>query len=382
MLAEFFYVCSGFMGLVTFFTMLLHFKTNKMLNVYLALLLLFISIKFILLGLENDFTILKALNKNLRYKYLFIFFVPCTHLYLSNLIKDKKCFTRNDRKHFVIPVLIILNFSFVDLKFYHKNILFTLIFTIVLFYFFQTFKLIKSQIWNKKSEFRLVNSQKKIIEEWSVFIFILSALISLRLISTLYIHCINPTSTNDNPFQMFSVLFFDVALIKIIISPELLYGYKTRNKKTKNLDNLSNKLNDLWTQKPTVPITNSQDKLLHEKINSSISSYCLAVEKLFFSTKILRDPKITLSEISKTLDIPKSHLTFIFKYYSKVNYSEFKKIVRVYDSFHLIETGFLKTNTLESLCTTVGFTSYNPFYITFKEVSGITPQMYSKDYMD
>jgi AraC-like DNA-binding protein len=181
---------------------------------------------------------------------------------------------------------------------------------------------------------------------------------------------------------MFSVLFFDVALIKIIISPELLYGYKTRNKKTKNLDNLSNKLNDLWTQKPTVPITNSQDILLHEKINSSISSYCLAVEKLFFSTKILRDPKITLSEISKTLDIPKSHLTFIFKYYSKVNYSEFKKIVRVYDSFHLIETGFLKTNTLESLCTTVGFTSYNPFYITFKEVSGITPQMYSKDYMD
>jgi AraC-like DNA-binding protein len=44
----------------------------------------------------------------------------------------------------------------------------------------------------------------------------------------------------------------------------------------------------------------------------------------------------------------------------------------------LIESDFLKINTLDALAMKVGFSSYNPFFTSFKEVTGSTPQAYSK----
>ena len=82
--------------------------------------------------------------------------------------------------------------------------------------------------------------------------------------------------------------------------------------------------------------------------------------------------------MSAKLEIPKSHLNFIFKYHSKVSFTEFKKIIRVYDSIELIDAHYLKANTLDSLASKVGFSSYNPFFTSFKEVTGITPQAYNK----
>lgn len=381
MITDYLCVCSGFMGIVIFFTLLIRFKNNRMVNVYLLVLVLFISIKFIVVGIQNNFILLHYTYQNLRDKYVFIIFIPCAYLYLKNLKKNEKYFNTYDLRHFVLPMIIIIYLTPLDNTIHDKTLLFTLILILIVFYSYQIFRLLKDKIWNIKSDFRLVNKQNKKIEEWSILIFILSTLISIRLLTTLHIQYTNTKPLNDNPFQIFNVLFFDIALIKIIISPELLYGIQSKNYHPKHVENLNHKLNYLWSEKNTKIIANGQDQILNQKIRDNILSYCVAIEKLFFTTKILRDSKITLNEISKKLEIPKSHLAFIFKYHCKVNYNEFKNIVRVYDSFELIENGFLKTNTLESLCTKVGFTSYNPFYRTFKEISGITPQIYSKNYM-
>ena len=45
----------------------------------------------------------------------------------------------------------------------------------------------------------------------------------------------------------------------------------------------------------------------------------------------------------------------------------------------LIENNFLKLNTLDSLAIKVGFSSYNPFFTSFKDVTGTTPQAYNKE---
>ena len=82
--------------------------------------------------------------------------------------------------------------------------------------------------------------------------------------------------------------------------------------------------------------------------------------------------------MANRLKIPKSHLTFVFKYLSRVSFTEFKKIVRIHDALQLIEKGYLQSNTIESLASKVGFSSYSPFYTTFKEVTGISPQIYIK----
>ncbi len=51
---------------------------------------------------------------------------------------------------------------------------------------------------------------------------------------------------------------------------------------------------------------------------------------------------------------------------------------RIEDSIHLMEAGYLKTNTLESLAYKTGFSSYNPFFSAFKKVTSFSPQDYIK----
>lgn len=49
------------------------------------------------------------------------------------------------------------------------------------------------------------------------------------------------------------------------------------------------------------------------------------------------------------------------------------------DAKQLIDGGFLKTNTLESLATEVGFASYNPFFTAFKKRYKMSPNEYNND---
>ena len=51
---------------------------------------------------------------------------------------------------------------------------------------------------------------------------------------------------------------------------------------------------------------------------------------------------------------------------------------RIQDAIALMEDGFLKVKTLESLAYTTGFASYNPFYSAFKKVTTYAPQDYLK----
>lgn len=83
-----------------------------------------------------------------------------------------------------------------------------------------------------------------------------------------------------------------------------------------------------------------------------------------------------MDEFAILLKIPKSHLKFIFKYHSKISFSDFKKIARVQDALVLIDQNFLTTNTFKALSKKVGFTSYNPFFTSFKDVVGKSPQEY------
>jgi AraC-like DNA-binding protein len=87
-----------------------------------------------------------------------------------------------------------------------------------------------------------------------------------------------------------------------------------------------------------------------------------------------RQTGLSISDLALKLKIPKSHLSFVFKYHSEISFSDFKKVVRIQDSLDLIEQGYLKTNTFDSLSKNVGFSTYNTFFIAFKEVTNKAPQ--------
>jgi AraC-like DNA-binding protein len=97
------------------------------------------------------------------------------------------------------------------------------------------------------------------------------------------------------------------------------------------------------------------------------------IDAFSFHTDAYRNTSFSLTDLSNQLRIPKSHLTFLFKYHSKISFSEYKKIIRIQDGLQLIKTGYLTSNTYDSLAKEIGFKSYNTFFVSFKDVAGISP---------
>ena len=95
-----------------------------------------------------------------------------------------------------------------------------------------------------------------------------------------------------------------------------------------------------------------------------------------FLNKNYKNPDFSLIDLSNFLSVPKSHLAFLFKHHCTLSFTNYKKAVRINEAIKLIEEGYLKSNTIESLAKDIGFSSYSPFYTSFKMNTGLTPQEY------
>ncbi len=386
MLFDLLYILTSLLGFLIITLIAIWYKSNRMINIYLLVIFLLLSIKFLIHGLI-DLKIFTFINHdNISYFPFFSIGIPSLYLYFKNLVNDTKTFNKNELKHFIFPVLLgfytLLLDQFYILSFYSSFILYSIFIIFHSFYIFLSFQFLKKNIWQRKAELFNADQQNNLLIKWTTFLFIFSCLISLRLFVSLSLGVMNHRYTYGQNYQWISAILLDLIYIKILSSPQILYGYNALYKKIKKHRDSNFILRDLWIITPTEPITNSQDLILQEKIEAYITTYLQNIETLVLRYEILRNPLVSLTDIANKLEIPKSHITFVFKYHSKVSFTEFKKIIRIYDALHLIEENYLKSNTLESLATKVGFSSYNPFFITFKEITGTTPQLYNKEHMN
>ena len=384
MLFDLLYILTSLLGFLIITLIAIWYKSNRMINIYLLVIFLLLSIKFLIHGLI-DLKIFTFINHdNISYFPFFSIGIPSLYLYFKNLVNDTKTFNKNELKHFIFPVLLGFCTLFLDqfyiLSFYSSFILYSIFIIFHSFYIFLSFQFLKKNIWQRKAELFNADQQNNLLIKWTTFLFIFSCLISLRLFVSLSLGVMNHRYTYGQNYQWISAILLDFIYIKILSSPQILYGYNALYKKIKKHRDSNFILRDLWIITPTEPITNSQDLILQEKIETYITTYLQNIETLVLRYEILRNPLVSLTDIANKLEIPKSHITFVFKYHSKVSFTEFKKIIRIYDALHLIEENYLKSNTLESLATKVGFSSYNPFFITFKDITGTTPQIYYKEH--
>ena len=386
MLFDLLYILTSLLGFLIITLIAIWYKSNRIINIYLLVVFLLLSIKFLIHGLI-DLKIFTFINHdNISYFPFFSIGIPSLYLYFKNLVNDTKTFNKKELKHFIFPVLLGFCTLFLDqfyiLSFYSSFILYSIFIIFHSFYIFLSFQLLKKNIWQRKAELFDADQQNNLLIKWTTFLFIFSCLISLRLLVSLSLGVMNHRYTYGQNYQWISAILLDFIYIKILSSPQILYGYNALYKKIKKHRDSNFILRDLWIITPTEPITNSQDLILQEKIEAYITTYLQNIETLVLRYEILRNPLVSLTDIANKLEIPKSHITFVFKYHSKVSFTEFKKIIRIYDALHLIEENYLKSNTLESLATKVGFSSYNPFFITFKDITGTTPQIYYKEHMN
>ena len=378
MLSHIIVLFTGLLGFVVLIITLSQYRTNKIFNIYFAIIVLLVSIRHTLIGvknLTNDILITETYRKA---DILFIVTAPLVYLYFKNLVKSQRKFVKSDLLHFVLPILFILEVkcNLIENTIGIKRDFGILIFFIALIitYNLLTFLKLKNNVWNKKGSLEIMVNQNLLIKKWSIYVYICVNFIVLRLFFSLFIEYKSNSILSGQYVVWAGSLIWAIIFIKIITSRDILYGYTFLNNEKANSGNTI-KISQ-WTSSKSPKITNIQDLQLNLKINAIVNQYIIDIDSTLEKNRYFRDPNFSFNDFALKLNIPKSHLSFIFKYHSKLTFSDFKKISRINDAVQLIELDYLKTNTFDSLSKTVGFSSYNPFFTSFKDVVGKAPQEY------
>lgn len=367
------FILNGTIGMICAILILFSIRSNPNLNIYLAAMVIGASFRFILRGyleLTEQFEIIGDFSRSAA--YLFGFALP--YLYFKHLVFPKQRFDYKNLFHFILPTILILEHKFhliehlieVELR----SVIIFLSTVQAIYYFTVTFLLLRKHVWKKTGQIEMKTKQALVLKRWTFVLFITFTLMGVRLIFTL-LFMQNNGFISDNYFIWINALAWFVVFMMILTSPSILNGYINQF----NFESVTNtNFTSYWRLKPVSPFNNGQDFQLSKKINGQLEEYFLQIDQFVKQEHFFRQSGLSVSDLALKLKIPKSHLSFIFKYHSEISFSDFKKIVRIQDSLALIEKGYLKSNTFDSLSKHVGFITYNTFYIAFKEVTSKAPQ--------
>ena len=308
--------------------------------------------------------------------------MPCFFLYFRDIVHEK-AFEPGNMVHFMAPVLLVC--IYLAKQFFHSDIGVIIrksfLISSILFYglyAYSGFKLLFKHVWRRKSEINTIQKQNELIRNWTIILYIcFIAIFSIRVTTGFLIH---KDYLYDTRHLWITALIWVGIFIKILLTPEILYGYNFLNK---TIDTVTEKLalHTVWKIDGTVtPITSEKDRKIGDKLSPSVIAYIHGIEDLSFHKHAFRNPDLGLEDIAAAINIPLSHVHHIFKFHCHESFTDYKKIVRIHDATKLLENGYLKEKTIESLSETVGFSSYVTFYLAFKSITGMSTQEYAKKF--
>jgi AraC-like DNA-binding protein len=136
--------------------------------------------------------------------------------------------------------------------------------------------------------------------------------------------------------------------------------------------------NSVWNYNIEKKSILTKDINIYLSIHGNLKEYTGKIDKLALNDYVFRDKNYSTYELSKALGLPKYYIVYIFKYHCNLGFNEYKRRARIYDAIEHIQKGYLNNNTLNSLADLVGFSSYNPFLLNFKQITGISPFDFNK----
>lgn len=354
------------------------YRNNIYVNTYLSLYFFLGSLRFLMFALN-----LVIINEPNIADYAFTTLAwPLLFLYFKSLSYNKQVINiKSDLKHLVLPIILFILVCFKS--YLREDVVITLtklgvpIVTIyTLGYCLWSYSLLNNNLWKKKSTFKPLQKKDIPIRKWSKFLFFLFTLILLRfLVNPIINQELKFFSTNNN-FLAFGALMWIVVYVKLLTSPEFLFGYEVFQDKINKYKIDFIVFDNQWNKTITDEITNKKDLVLKETINSKYIEYIETIEHISQNNKLFFKQGIKATDLANKMKIPKSHVVFIFKYYSKINFTEFKRNIRIKKAIQLMQDGYLTSNIMESLSEEIGFSTYSSFFKNFKETTGISPLEY------
>ena len=372
-----FSITVGFVGLLVTSITIFSQKSNRYVNIYLALILFIVSMRSIHGGFSENYN-LSFLDIDFNYlKPLYIIVMPFSYLYFESLFKDKIYFKKKVYLHFLLPILLVIfnacqnKFKLLEPTLFYL-ILYSLIISVIVFYIIKKSFLFFEFFKNKNS---ILEKHFNQFNKWIFFIFIIFIIGSIRLVFSLYFDLEKGQKGFVNISNVFKNCVLLLLLVKLLTSPEILFGCLKLKEKLSSVDKDLRFNDEMWILKEVVT-SNLQDAKLSQMLNTKIVSYLNEIEKFIINETPFRTPKYSVYNLAKNLSIPSSHLTYIFKYHCKMSFTEYKNHYKIEDAIKLMNEGFLDSKTFEGLAEKVGYVSYNPFFTSFKKQTSYSPKAY------
>ncbi len=373
---------AGILGLTVSIILTKNYKSNKIINIYFILFLLILSLRQLTIGIHYLYFENYSQDSSFEQSTFLVLALPLIYLYFKNLSMGIESFNGIEfLKIYIFPVLLFAaiwyqrdfmlpyDYTQYDLILYSVQIVFSMV------YLFLCFKTLSKKNW-LTSENSTKKSQNNLPKKWTKLLFFSITLMAIKHLFLFILKIFRNTEPALFTYHSVTSIILVIICFKILYNPEIFYGYSHLNSKVNKNRQFNLKFDTIWHLSNIITPKNKQDKALQNKIEANILKYIEQIEKIVLENDLLAKSDITISDIANKLNIPKSHLIYLFKYHSKVSFIEFKKTVRVYYAVRLIHDNFLKSNTLDCLRKRVGFSSYDPFYRSFKEVIGNGPLEY------
>jgi hypothetical protein len=236
---------------VVAFVLLISFKSNKNVNIFLLILVSFGALKSFYTGFIQDKSEAYLNNSFYWMGILSFFVIPCGYLYLKTIVTVERKISSKDLIHSIYPIgwalMVFLQAIYVfvpeDTWFQVRKVN---IVAYVLFYAIITSLLTKDFYKNRHQDaektlhFNQVNS-------WAFFFFIFFILISVRAL--IHFNFDIAFGLSEIAFSSIKLVLWLLILIKVLATPEILFGYQKLKKSLADdpelkLDNRIIKLND------------------------------------------------------------------------------------------------------------------------------------------
>ena len=372
---QYLYLTGGILGSVCVLKLYNLKKNVEIINNYFLALIVLLTLRQFNCLMEYNINEEFFINEYPTSIFNFTLFIVL-YLLVNSLVKPKK---KNKYTYSIYIIALALLYLTVNviliLTKNHINIyklLIDFIYSAGICYI--NFKLIRSFYLNEKSNLNFI----LITANWQIILILLSLFIPLKNLLQILNYILDENTVLIYKYQPLT------SVISIIMFVYLLIQISTIIKKLENENRAKNEITDfiekielIWKYKIEDAKLNPAEIEIKKRISTKIEYYINKINTIGLENNILLKKGATINDLAIDLKIPKSHMAFIFKYNCKISFVSFKNRIRIENSKKLIKDNYLEANTLNSLAEKIGFKSYDPFFKSFKEITGTGPMEYN-----
>jgi len=165
---------------------------------------------------------------------------------------------------------------------------------------------------------------------------------------------------------LFSLLFFLVAMVLLLIILDAIVSHKQILENQKGFIKILGQDQELYVDKIPKYAKSSLNMESSEKIKKQLLIF-MNEEKPYLN------PKLRIRDLSELIGIPAHHLSQVMNESLNQNFFDFINSYRVKDTMKYLKDPEYKNYTYETIAYEVGFNSRSAFYTAFKKKYGKTP---------